>query len=52
MNTSDAESSDETSLIEKEEDVNYIKDNKNKNMTRIKIQYSHMTLPVLIWRNM
>ena len=49
-NTSEAEFSDENSTIEKEEDVNNRKDDKNKNTMRIKSQNSQMTLPLLIWR--
>ena len=51
-NTSDPELSDYTYPIEKEKGVNDRKYDKNKNVMRIKSQYSQMTLPVLIWRNM
>ena len=52
MNTSEAEFSDDTSHIEKEEGVNDRKDDKNKNIMRIKSQYSQMTLPFLRCRKM
>ena len=51
MNTSDAEFSDDTSPIEKEEGVNDRKMKRIKNIMRINSQYSQTTLPVLIWRN-
>ena len=51
MNTSEAELSYDTSPIDKEEGVNDIKDDKNKNIVRIKSQNAQMTLPLLIWRN-
>ena len=50
MNTSEAEFSDDTSSIEKEEGVNDIKYDKIKNLTRIKSQNAQRTLPVLRWR--
>ena len=46
IHTSEAEFSDGTSLIEKEEGVNDRKDDKNKNTMRIKSQNAQMTLPV------
>ena len=50
MNTSEAEFSDDTYPIEKEEGINDRKYDENKNMMRIKIQNAQMTLPLLIWR--
>ena len=50
MNLSETDFSDETSLIDKEDGLNDRKDEKNKNMMRIKSQIYQMTLPVLIWR--
>ena len=52
MNTREAEFSDDTSPIDKEEGLNDRKYDRNKNIIRIKSQYSQMTLPVLIWREM
>ena len=50
MNTSEAEFSDDTSPIDKEEGVNDRKDDKNKNMMRIKSQNFQMKLLLLRWR--